>query len=91
MKTIPAWRDDIKPEYQSIIQIAAPAMQAEIDALRTRLAEVEKDALRYRYIRKHEGAIGVSVTDFTGEELYERMVVTEELDAAIDSAMGAQA
>lgn len=84
MKTIPAWRDDIKPEYQSIIQIAAPAMQAEIDALRTRLAEVEKDAARYQWLRlNYDDSLVMVGGDKGCAELY----MEEELDAAIDAAM----
>ncbi len=38
MKPIPTWSDGVRPEYRSVVQIAAPLMQQEIDALRKQVA-----------------------------------------------------
>lgn len=51
MKPIPTWSDGVRPEYRSVVQIAAPLMQQEIDALRKRVQELEADAKRYRWLR----------------------------------------
>ena len=67
-------------------------MQAEIDALRTRLAEVEKDAARYRWLRHEVGDIGDLYVGIDSPAYPNRWALTgEEADVAIDAAMGAQA
>ena len=67
--------------------------EQEIDALRTRLAEVERDAARYQAIRNglevepdNSGIVVSLIDDFGGETLH-----GDKADAAIDSAMGARA
>ena len=48
MKPIPTWRETTKPEYHTISGVRIDAMQQEIDSLRTRNAELERDALAYQ-------------------------------------------
>lgn len=53
MNPIPTWRE-ILGNSPTLVAAGAvgQAMQQEIDLLRTRLVEVEKDAARWRFIRK---------------------------------------
>lgn len=54
MKPIPTWRETLGNSPTLVAAGAVgQAMQQEIDALRTRLAEVEKDAARLNWIQRH--------------------------------------
>ncbi len=72
--------DAIKPEYSFLIENSLQA--TENIALRARIAELEKDAGRYRWLRNEAGAMSV----FTAA--YWNTTTAEQLDAAIDAEMG---
>lgn len=66
-------------------------LQSEVDALRQRCAELERDAARYQAIRTglevdpdNSGIVVSLIDDFGGETLH-----GEKADAAIDNAMAA--
>ena len=94
MKPIPTWQSEagVDPGVRGTYGYEG-AMQQEIDALRTRLAEVEKDAMRYQAIRNglevdpdNSGIVVSLIDDFGGETLH-----GDKADAAIDAAMKEQA
>ena len=101
MKAIPTWREQCDEATSLGAQLVL--MQAEIDALRTRLAEVEKDAARYRWMRSAETEVALVIDKVSGFIPPDEQVPGvggyhtyeyrsgEELDMAIDDAMGAQA
>lgn len=53
-------------------------------ANRVLIAELQKDAARYRWLRDNDGSESVAIENASGEVRY---VFGEELDAAIDAAM----
>ena len=63
------------------------AAAAEIERLRARLAEAERDAARYRWLRTERGAgfWGCHEKDGDGGQILRYEI---DLDAAIDAAMG---
>ena len=91
---IPTWRETLGNSPALVAAGAVgQAMQQEIDSLRTRVAELEKDAGRYRAIRNglevdpdNSGIVVSLIDDFGGETLH-----GDKADAAIDAAIKEQA
>ena len=86
---IKAWRDRVGIGYESCDQFEA--MTDEITELRAALAEAEKDAARYRWLKKSDWYIGPD--EFFCDEAggmvdYDNMNLgTDYLDEEIDQAM----
>ena len=96
-KPIPTWRethaDDLGPDGGICdSQICLKWVELEIDALRTRLAEVEKDALRYQLVKTMSRAMSLDICGLHYWHIQLRGNVRgPNLDAAIDAAMKEQA
>ena len=87
MKPIPTWVE--RTQADKWTQETTTYMQSEIDDLRQRCAELEKDAARYQAIRNglevdpdNSGIVVSLIDDFGGETLH-----GDKADAAIDAAM----
>ena len=74
--------DAIKPEYSFLIENSLQAI--ENDTLRARIAELERDAARYRWLRVNAREQWQICHDDYGRDLLQ----DDSLDAAIDAAMG---
>ena len=90
--------DDSEPANSALIcamHNALPALLTELDAARARIAELEKDTARYRWLRNH--AIDYPYGDDESSPwcvygpnsgaIESRPIEGDELDAAIDAAM----
>lgn len=64
-------------------------LQQQLEAAQRRIAELEKDAARYRWLREHYGLHNLPLA---AEHLAKHDIsyrgVSEALDAAVDAAMG---
>ncbi|TLX52770.1 hypothetical protein DN824_21925 [Stutzerimonas nosocomialis] len=74
---------------------AFESLAAENERLNARIAELERDARRYRWLREQEAERGIAVVCITGWERAATCWATtydpDDLDAAIDTTMTAQA
>lgn len=76
--------------YQTIARL-----ETENNRLRSRVAELERDAARYRWLREQDAEKGIAVLNITGWERAATCLATTypdaaSLDDAIDAAMAAQ-
>lgn len=90
-------QDDFADAEWALVKQAVTAIITERDALRERVAEMERDAARYRWLRDRPGQIGMSLwphAPWVHEGLEENqarfeLCIDEELVEVIDAAIAA--
>ena len=71
---------------QAVVDLNTKPLHVEIERLRARLAEAERDAARYRWVREHPLMSDEEWAE--AERQGFRLLPPEKMDAAIDAAMG---
>lgn len=80
--------DLIREHMKAVVAPEMRSLRATIDARDKRIAELERDAARYRYLRDRD-LDTINVGGVFAGRVPENVVVNgEDLDAAIDAALG---